>query len=264
MLLSSVKRLRPSLRRLWRSHVTVFCRNTLKIKPTYFRYPSVSASYSASDMFVWRTDKNMKTIFRVSDISHTYFGVASNLLLNVFDEKGRMIREEILPLDGSLKEFEITKEYVGTESIGTFCAYHMPIEKIDDRVAITNRCYVGYSFGDSIPSFVHGNILSKMFLIDGPQEGNIQSALYKHRVNSEYHIQKQFGKFDRSELILVNPLDRVARVSINGEKKELGAGHVCAFDVLNAIDKVVIDSDMLMPRPIVFSYKGPFFDVHHG
>ena len=207
MLLPAAKILKPYLRRIWISRAVVFWRNKLNIRPEYFIYPSISNSYSASDMFVWRTDKGLKTVFRVSDIPHIYFDVESNLLLNFFDEHGAAIREEVLPLNGQLAEFEITKEFVGKEGIGTFSAYHIPTKEIDDQLSITNRCYVGYSVGKAIPSFVHGNIVSRMILFAGAQKGSIQSALQQHRVSSEYHIQKQLHKFDRSELVFVNPLD---------------------------------------------------------
>ena len=67
---------------------------------------------------------------------------------------------------------------------------------------ISNRCYVGYSFKNNLPSFAHGNYLSKYKSIgkNSISNGIIQFTLFR---KNSYLIQNNFSKFDKTELFLI-------------------------------------------------------------
>ena len=132
------------------------------------------------------------------------------------------------------------------------------------NVKITNRCYVGYKIGSSQASFVHGNVLAQyvdLSEIDNYAVHNDVGQVF--RWPSVYIIQKNFSKFDHSELLFSNPCEEPVWIDVGGKRISLepkGAGLV----TVDPVKLVTIKSNLPLPRPIVFSFKGNYFDCHHG
>ena len=62
----------------------------------------------------------------------------------------------------------------------------------------------------------------------------------------------------------MNPLARDICVSVSGNSFQIGS-RCCEAVQLNKYDEmIVIESDFIFPRPLVFSERGDFVDVHHG
>ena len=62
----------------------------------------------------------------------------------------------------------------------------------------------------------------------------------------------------------MNPLNRDIRVSVSGNTVQIRSRCCEAIKVDKFDEIIVIESDFIFPRPMVFSENGDFVDVHHG
>ena len=90
--------------------------------------------------------------------------------------------------------------------------------------------------------------------------GFVKKSLLK---NWTYNIQKSFYKFDYSEIVFINPLQANLVFTCNRKSYKLKKNCLKVVKVKN-VNKVQIRSNCTLMRPIVFSYKNHYFDVHHG
>lgn len=253
------------LRKLWRTKLSIWVRNIVGIRPVYRRWYMLDQPYAASDQFFWRTDNEFKTHFRVSDIVGKYYGEKSRLRIHIFDRQGREINQFEKPVQEAVEHITIDKNNAAPNSYGTFNVFHIPDTGCETNFAITNRCYTGYSRLGSMPSFVHGNLLSKILLLGDGKNPKVVSGFLKHRKKTEFSIQKDFEHFDRSELVFVNPLDSCIKINVGETGFKLDPGAVQLVNLDKFVTRPVkIQSDFFFPRPIVFSFKQQYFDVHHG
>ena len=89
----------------------------------------------------------------------------------------------------------------------------------------------------------------------------VSTSLFK---NKNYKIQKYFKEFDRNELMFNNPTLRKIKFSINNDKSiTLNGGHSILLDIERK-ETITIKSNCSWLRPIVFSYKNEYLDVHHS
>ena len=251
---------------LFYSKLGVKLRNSLGFKPAEFVMPSHVKNFSCSDLFFWRLDKNFSTVFRFSDIPSAFYGVEHSQVLFVFyDKRGHEIYREIMKVQEAVNEIQIDREKVGASGdYGTFSIFHLFDVSGKSDVKITNRCYVGYRFGSSLESFVHGNVLAQYVDLSGRDKYVVHGDVGKiFRKPSTYVIQKNFSHFDFSELLFVNPSEDLAWI-------EVGETQINLLPKSSGLIKVdqpqllKIRSNLPLPRPIVFSFKEKYFDCHHG
>lgn len=253
------------LRKVWRTKTTVFVRNMLGIRPIYRRWLLLNQSYAASDQFLWRTDHDFQTEFRVSDIVGKYYGQKSFLRIHVFDKQGRKINQFEQPVEAAVERIFINENNAAADSYGTFSVFHIPETDAGTNYAITNRCYTGYSRLGSMPSFVHGNLLSKIQLLEVDNSPEPFSGFIRHRKKTEFYIQKDLEYFDRIELMFVNPLENPIDVTLGEATIKLNPGEVRLIELDRiACRPVKIQSDFFFPRPVIFSFRQQYFDVHHA
>jgi hypothetical protein len=225
--------------------------------------PGGDESFSSSDLFVWRTDGDFRTVIRVSDIARNYFGLDSSLLLRLYDSEGGLIREAMFEFRDNVMEIAIDEDLLeGRKGIGTFAAFHLIDEDVAD-VKIINRCYVGYSNGGNLPSFVHGNIIGEYVKLGKAKRNVRNDTLFPLPEPTHYTIQKDFSLYDRSELFFVNATQYRVWIEVNGERKTVEPPAPVRFNVESS-DLVELRSNCPCPRPTVFSYKGEFYDCHHA
>ena len=161
-------------------------------------------------------------------------------------------------------EIEITdKFFEGLKDYGVFYVYHLSKEKIDNENIISNRCYIGYSQNQNLPSFVHGNTLARFTEISGNKKVYSDIVKTSFFQNQIYKIQKYFNNFDKNELFFSNPTSKIIKFSIDDKKFKLKNG--CSL-IIDISDKkiITIKSNCLFLRPTVFSYKDEYLDVHHS
>ena len=119
----------------------------------------------------------------------------------------------------------------GGGDYGVFYVYHLSKEKIDNENIISNRCYLGYSQNQNLPSFVHGNTLARFMDISG--NNKIYSDIVKTSLfsNHFYKIQKYFDNFDKNELFFSNPTSKTIKFSIDDRKFQLKKGCSIIIDI---------------------------------
>lgn len=260
--------MRKFLKSLWHCRTFVQIRNFFGIKPQHRKWHYLEDSFSSTDAFFWRVDKDFKTIFRYSDIFGKYFDEKSKVLFIFLDSEGNHLISKTITFSRSVQTLVVDQTLLNSEGFGSFFAYNIPDNPNKFKFKVTNRCYTGFSFKSNGPSFVHGNSITR-YLIKGDMvkdaKDSSHSAIFDHSINSCYAVQKDFCGFDRNELFFFNPMKRDLIITIDGSKhlvKSLCTKIVEFKGESNQITKIY--SNYNFARPIIFSYKNEFLDVHHA
>ena len=257
------------LKNLYNSEFSVLIRNSINFRPIYYSKLKKNYPTSSSDAFLWRTDNGYKTLFKFSDILNLFYKIDNSYVeIHFFSKENKLIKiEKISDLNLS-NELEITSKYLNdVTDYGTFYIYHYSknTKNLNNKDAISNRCYTGYSKNNNLYSFVHGNINTKYNnIIDGTQkELNLSNltnvSLFKNQI---YTIQKNFQDFDKNELFFTNPTKFKIYFSIGDKNFKLKPYSSILIEVKDPI--ISIKSNCMFLRPTIFSYKGKYFDVHHS
>lgn len=249
------------LNKLLRSKNAKKIRNFLNIKPSHFLFDYTSEGKSVSDAFFWRVDENFKTIFRYSDILNIFYNdKSSKIIILFYDNEFNLIKSYKNNLIKSHNSLIIDQKFLNlSKGFGSFYIFHETKTKLN--VNIRNSCYTGYSFKNSIPSFVHGNLhsASKNFHNNEIDFGLGAKSIFKKFV---YQVQNNM-KFEKTEIMLTNNSNSTINVNIGDNKYELNKGHVL-LNVINNNNIINIKSNSYLLRPIIFNYIGKFIDVYHG
>ena len=257
--------LKSLVKPVFNSELGILFRNIFKFKPVGFHFPENLNSYSCSDLFFWRTDNNFETIFRYSDLPKIYYGIENSDVLFVFyDSKGVEINRIVISMTGALSELKIDKTIVGDrEKFGTFSIFHLVDNNKASSLKVINRCYVGYSRGNSISSFMHGNVEAQYINLEADDKKIMNDVAKIVYFRNQYSIQKNFSNYDYSELVFCNPASSEVWISVDTEKITL-LPKSSAIVKIQKKGLVKIHSNLSMPRPMIFSYKSNYFDCHHG
>ncbi len=239
-------------------------RNTLKIKPVRISKYYLDKNISMSDAFLFRTDKDFCSVLRFVDIPNLFFNSEdSNIEIQFYDFQNQLIKKEIINPKKNNNELLIDKNYLnGKETYGHFFIFHN-VKNVENRkISFSNRCYVGFSKKKNNFSFVHGNTYVKAKNLN---DGSINSDFVNISLikNYKYIIQENFSEVDYLELIICNPTSHKLKISINGVEDNLERNCDKLFR-LSKTNKIEIISNCTNLRPIVFTYKNEFYDVHHG
>ncbi len=246
------------------SDICVNLRNTLNIKPQIFN-KNIPRSSSISDSFAWRTDNSFKTIFKFSDILDLFYNIKDTFVeLSFFNKDNKLIKSikiNNLNLSNSLY---IDKEFFdGLEDYGYFNIFHHSNDfKISNDI-ISNRCYLGFSYKENLYSFVHGNTFVSYLINNNESIGEdiIKTSFIK---NQKYKIQKCFKDYDKAELFITNPTTKKIYFSVNNEKYELNYKCSKIIQIKKNENEVIIKSNCTYLRPIIYTYKQDYIDVHHS
>lgn len=245
------------------SDLGVRLRNFISYRPVPFVIGK-NTNISLSDAFLWRTDNGYKTLFRFEDLLGLFYKIDNSFVdLEFYSKDALLLKKITIDQLEKVNEFLINKDLLdGHEGYGTFYIFHRTKDhQSKDGIIIANRCYVGFSHGESISSFVHGNFHVKFQSLDGKIKvsGIGKSSFF----NNRYRIQSSFKEFSKSELFFVNPTSKKIKFKIGNSKYNLDVGCSIIIDVSNETNLSIL-SKCLFLRPIIFNYKGRFFDVYHG
>ena len=81
----------------------------------------------------------------------------------------------------------------------------------------------------------------------------------------KYQIQSDFADFDKIELIFTNPLDIKIKFWVNKTKFSLEGGSLKIVSLIKYNKSIItIFSKLMFFRPIIFTYKGKFYDIYHS
>jgi hypothetical protein len=249
---------------LGRSTLGIKVRNFIGYRPVILNNDYKDAgNVSISDAFPWRTDNGYKTKFKYTDILGLFYKIENSFVELVFySQNDQLIRKIRINQLNYSNELLIDKDFLnGIEGYGVFYIFHRSDKYSSDNIAISNRCYVGFSKNNSLSSFVHGNSFVGYQGLDGKifGKGMVLSSFFKNR----YRIQNSFCDFNKSELFFSNPTPKKVNFSIGGNKYSLEKGCSILVDVGNK-NNISIVSKCKFIRPIIFNYKDDFFDVYHA
>lgn len=249
------------IKKIFRNRLSIFFRNLLGIRPSVFLLNLNKKNISVSDAFFWRTDQSYYTVFKFTDILNLFLQDNTSEIEILFYDKNNKLIKEI-----SLSNIEISNQLIidknffnGVEDYGVFYIFHKSKNNIQS--IIRNSCYTGYSFNDSLPSFVHGNLITSTKSYDGriQEYGIVGTSSFKKRT---YKVQN-FCKFDRTEIMIINPTKINLEIEVNSKNFLLKS--CCSVIVDIGKDELIeIFSKCYLLRPIVFNYKNNFIDVYHG
>jgi hypothetical protein len=252
------------LRFIANSELGVKFRNTLNIKSQIYN-KNIPRSSSISDSFAWRTDNTFKTIFKFSDILDLFYNVKNSYVELIFFNKNNKFIKSVeindLHLSNSLiidKDF-----FSGLEDYGYFNIFHHSDDPKISNDIISNRCYLGFSYKENLYSFVHGNAFVNYFNNNNKTIGEniIKTSLIKNQI---YKIQKCFDGYDKVELFMTNPTTKKIYFSVNNNKYKLNSKCSKIIHINKDEKEAIIKSNCTYFRPVVFTYKKDYIDVHHS
>jgi hypothetical protein len=240
-------------------------------------------SSSISDLFVWRNSSDWQTSFELIDIPGLFFdrqgdqGATASLIL--FDSSGaQIISIEIKTISTRRQTIDLASYLNDTnEEVGTFAVFHkqVPTELSKIGSFLAERGYVSYRYqGAPLRSYVHGNLDA----IAQNTNHQLQMLGCSSFFQREYRLQFVLMPGSIYHLCIVNPTSTEQRcvgrlISINNGKilsshtfyLKTGAIHVLYFqDEVIEPARMVIESNMIMARPLVFNIKNFKMDVFHG
>lgn len=254
------------IKKIGRTALGIKIRSLSGFKPIQFNLNFINKSLSVSDAFCWRTDNNFKTFFKFTDLLKFFYNTQDTAVdLIFYNYKNIKIKEYRISNLKLSNEIIIDKEFLGgIEDYGTFYIYHNKIEEIKKKIIISNRCYVGFSKNDQLPSFLHGNTL--VSYVKNNENNVVKDKMIINTsifMNQIYRIQNYFHKLDKVELFFCNPSSTKIKFKINNIFQSLNTGHSIIINATN-FDHINIRSNCHFLRPLIFSYKKNFIDVYHG
>ena len=253
------------LKNFFKKKQSINLRNKINLRPVKINLNDFSENYSISDNFIWRTDRNFKTIFKFSNLLKFFYNEDIRLVDIFFYNKDSKLIKEIIDINtNELNSLIIDSNFMnGIEDFGEFNIFHK--SKKENNFSIRNSCYTGFSYKNSQFTYVHGNIpVAKRKMVLGNKEifNNeiIGSSAFK---NKNYVIQNDFSCYIKSEIFLTNPLNCRMKFHINGIKYTLN--QKCSEIITIKEPKLIkILSNSYLCRPIIFNYTKTSIDVMHG
>jgi len=239
-------------------------RNSLNLRSVPIVLPNDKKSYSISDAFCWRKCNDFKTDFRYTDLINYFINKKnSSIKLVLCDHFNKIMRNIHLNPDQLTDNIEIDKQLnIIKNTSGHFFIFHKLLPTKNEPIVLRNSCYTSFSFKNSTPSIVHGNlpvvaedketVLYKKNIIQG---SNFKNYIYK--------VQHNFLPYDKVEVFFFNPLNKTLKIKINEMTLYLDK-YNSLITKLPLSDLYTIKSKCLLLRPIFFVYKDTFFDTFHG
>ena len=250
------------IRRVAKSSYGVKFRNLIGWRSVPISFAHLQKNSSVSDGFIWRVDNNFNTKFNFADLLPLFTNNKDNtIILDFFDHLNNPIKKiELNQLVDVSQELIIDSALLGKEGYGAFYIYHSSNESMNFDITFSNRCYVGYSFKNSLYSNVHGNTYVKSKGINNAIiEGDmIQSSRIK---KYHYTIQNNFHGYDKTELVFVNPHSYSVKMTLNNSTYSFSSYEVKIIEFKDSIAKISGQSYFL--RPVVFNYLNDRIDVYH-
>lgn len=247
------------LKKITRSSISIFIRNNLNLSPVDIDIDFLNKKTSISDAFCWRTDNGYKTVVKFSNLVKMFFNQDAQIKIIFFSKQNMKIKEIILNSNNLSHEILINKEYMnGIEDYGTFFIFHN-LDTVKNKTIISNRCYVGYSLNNQLPSFVHGNTLVKYENNTEYKKDIIKNTFINKR---QYIVQNLYSIDSQLEIYIANPTSKIINVFFDNKIFKMKPFN-CKIIKTN-LNKISLKSDCMFLRPIIFESKKEFLNVHHG
>lgn len=246
------------------------------------RRPLASA-VPISDLFVWRNSGDWTTSFELIDIPGLFSDGEKDsdrhATLFLFDQHGRpFLKKRLKLLPGRRQTINLAAFLSEANGeMGTFAIFHSSSPPELERIGsfLAERGYVSYRYREApLRAYVHGNLDAIAQAADGePQLLGCSGFLFR-----EYSLQHELQPGVAYELGMVNPTSKVQRC--NCKLVSVRSGKIMGVQVVNLppggiqmvpvrADKsepvrLVIQSHLVMARPLVFRIQNLKLDVFHG
>ena len=230
-----------------------------------------------SDLFIWRYNKSWNTYFELLDLAGL-FGEKGQHQADIifFNNNGEQFHWQSIELNGLCRQIlNISKLLSELKKLpcnyGTFCIFHkeIPNSVLKLQSFIAERGYISYQYKNApLRSYVHGNldaIDDSLTLLGG-------SSFF----NRQYNLQYLLMPDKNYEVALINASStnkeikfKIVEFDNNFQIKEvitLKPKQVFVFPIQNLSNpsRLIIESKMIMARPVVFCLGDDKMDVFHG
>ncbi len=230
-----------------------------------------------SDLFIWRYNKNWNTYFELLDLAGL-FGEKGQHQANIifFNNNGDEFHRQSIELSGLCRQILNISELLSElkklpSNYGTFCIFHkeIPNSVLKLQSFIAERGYISYQYKNApLRSYVHGNldvIDDSLTLLGG-------SSFFKRQYNLQYLLMPD----NNYEVALINASStnkeikfKVVEFVNNFQIKKaitLKPKQIYVFPIQNLSNpsRLIIESKMIMARPVVFCFGDDKMDVFHG
>lgn len=246
------------------------------------RFPSKYGN-PVSDLFVWRKGEDWETYFELTDMVAMYDegrGKEHSRSVDVvlFNSHGHEIQRQNVSSPIHRRSVLDISALVptGAGDLGTFCVLHetTPQSMAELGSSLSERGYISFRYKRApLCAYVHGNLNAASRLPDGRVERLAGSGLLER----EFRLQHELRSGFEYEIGVVNPSRKTQAVhcdvlSVAGGhvlkslSVKLPSGGVHAFPVkpINESLRVVLRSQLVMARPLIFSFRDQKLAVLHG
>lgn len=253
------------LKNILSSNISKLIRNTINFRPIPFDLSKLKKNHSLSDAFVWRTDENFKTIFRYPDLLKLFYKIENSTTeFHFYDNNFNLIKKITLDKIKLYNELIIDKSLLNNyQGFGIFFIFHKKKKlNLNNPIILNNRSYLGFSYKNHLPSFVHGNIhvISENIENEKKITNLVNNAIF---MNQKYTIQNNLKNFNKTQLIFVNPTTKKIKFSLNDKKFNLN-GLCSTLTTLEKTSIASIKSNCCFLRPIIFNFNNDYMDVYHS
>ena len=252
------------LNSLKRSKYILNVRNWLNIRPVPVILPNDKQSYSISDAFCWRKNKDFDTNFRYTDLINYFTNVKDTpIKLIICNHKNKILKNTYISSKQLSNSLCIRDQIQNSKEMsGHFFIFHTLKASNNETFLLRNSCYTGFSFKGNMQSVVHGNLptLAQDKYSNLYKKNIVQYSKFKNYV---YKIQHNFLSYDKVEAFIFNPCKEFLKVNINQLSLFIEPHNSIIID-LPLSDIYKIKSKCLLLRPIFFVYKNNNFDAFHG
>lgn len=235
-----------------------------------------------SDLFVWRDASNWKTYFELINVPSIFDNNIENSKVKIvfFKDNGEEFFSDYIDLLVNYRQkIDISKILINIKKkdsigeIGTFAVFHSSTPEIILKLgAYLSECgYVSYKYNKApLNSYVHGNFEAIAYY-NNDFEMLSGSSIFKRKYNLQYSL----NPLKLYEILLVNISNKIHKVSflvldINCNKIIKNTFYInskgsCIFKIQNSkAKKLIIESRLIMARPIVFEINKNNLNVFHG
>ncbi len=239
------------------------------------------ANAPISDLFVWRSSPNWQTFFELIDISSLFEDEAFPRLVTFlfFDGEGNRILERNVELQANSRQTLDISSIVGRDhgATGTFAVFHFQAPAALTQLGsfLAERGYVSYCYlAAPLRAYVHGNFDA----VAQKSDGGLQYLGGTSFLLRQYSLQHKLIPGVVYEIGLVNPTS-ITKV-FTCKLISVPTGRIIGQHVHNVLPggvqlvsvplgesvsvRLVIESRLVMARPIVFRIQNLKLDVFHG
>lgn len=234
-----------------------------------------------SDLFIWRSTSEWETFFELIDIPSLFedkheFGY---IILVFFNINGNQFLKKKIDLQPNRRQLLNISKLIGRKDgdIGTFAIFHSRTPSIISNLGsfIAERGYISYCYlGAPLKSYVHGN--HDAITIDN--KGCTQLIGGCSFLKRSYNLQHEINPEIYYEYALVNSTPNYQYFTcklisvksgsvLNSKFMKVAPGGVLLDSIATTYKesiRLIIESRLVMARPIIFRLQNFKLDVFHG